>query len=85
MTALIKLFFFVKSGAFPDRAEAAAHPELRSRTIDQVDDYGADRRNKGNGSYDHQSKRDGSLVLLIEPAAQKKSECASDCGLRNAQ
>jgi hypothetical protein len=56
MTALlIQLLLFVKPGSFPDRAQPTAYPKLGSRTIDQVDDYSADGRNKGGNCYDHQS------------------------------
>jgi len=65
MTALVQLLLFVKSGAFPDRAEATAHPELGSRTIDQVNDYAADGRNKGGNCDNHQSERDRRLILFV--------------------
>jgi hypothetical protein len=65
MTALIELLLFVKSGAFPDRAEATADPELGSRTIDQVNDYTANGRNKGGNCDNHQSERDRSLILFV--------------------
>jgi hypothetical protein len=55
----------VKSGAFPDRAEATADPELGSRTIDQVNDYAANGRNKGGNCDNHQSERDRSLILFV--------------------
>jgi len=65
MTALVQLLLFVKSGAFPDRAEATADPELGSRTIDQVNDYAANGRNKGGNCDNHQSERDRSLILFV--------------------
>jgi hypothetical protein len=55
----------VKSGAFPNRAEATADPELGSRTIDQVNDYAANGRNKGGNCDNHQSERDRSLILFV--------------------
>ena len=65
MTALIQLLLFVKPRSLPDRAEPTAHPKLGSRTIDQVDDYSADGRNKGGNCYDHQSEGYRGLVFLV--------------------
>jgi len=65
MTALIQLLLFVKSGAFPDRTEATAHAELGPWTVDQVNEYAADGRNKGGNCDNHQSERDRSLILFV--------------------